>query len=278
MSGLERVWDRARRGAGSLGRAVDRRLQSLIRRPWLERPGTPIRPAEVSEQLRRALLADRNVLEDAYYVKTVPNDFLVELNPAQYESYYRPLQNQITQQWAQQLLEEASLTNQRQGRQEYHFAGPVQVRLRPAPDVAAGRVRIACWIRPASEAEVGPAAAAYLELLPGGRRWLLRNGVTTVGRDEGCDVLLDMPRFQEQPLISGQHAYIVGEGRLYRLFDGAPGGQASRNGTYVNGRSVAPGGQVLQDGDLIVLAAVDPNNPRPDRPGVAAFLFSAGPG
>src|SRR5713226_6260268 len=147
MSGLERVWDRARRGAGGLVQAVDRRLQSLIRRPWLERPGAPIRPAEVGDQLRRAMLTDRNVLEDAHYVKTVPNDFLVELNPAQYDSYYRPLHQQIVEQWAQLLLEEVSLTNQRQGRREYRFAGPMKIRVQPASDVRVGRVRIGCWIR-----------------------------------------------------------------------------------------------------------------------------------
>ncbi len=275
MNGLGRVWERARRGAGGLVQAVDRRLQSFIRRPWLELPGAPLRPAEVGDQLRRAMLADRNVLEDAHYVKTVPNDFLVELNPAQYESHFRPLHQQIVEQWTQLLLEEVSLTNQRQGRREYRFAGPVRIRVQPAADVRAGRGRLGCWVRPTSAAQPAPAGLAHVELLPGGRQWGLREGLTTIGRDEGCDIWLDMPRFQEQPLISGQHAYIVGQGQLYRLFDGKPGGPASRNGTYVNGRPVAAGGQALKDGDLIVLAAVDPNNPRPDRPGVAAFLFSA---
>jgi len=276
MSGLGRAWDYARRGAGGLAKAVDRRLQSIIRRPWLEWPGAPIRPAEVGDQLRRAMLDDRNMLEDAHYVKTVPNDFLVELNPAQYDAYFRPLEQQIIEQWSQRLLDEVSLTNQRQGRREFRFVGPVQIRVQPAPDIVAGRVRIGCWVKPTSNAQSGPASLAYLELLPGGRQWPLRNGITTIGRDEGCDILLDMPRFQEQPLISGQHAHIIGQGQLYRLFDGAPGGQASRNGTYVNSRPVALGGQTLKDGDLIVLAAADRNNPRPDRPGVAAFLFSAG--
>src|SRR5262245_63691996 len=98
MSGLERMVERAWRGAGNLASAVDHRLQSLIRRPWLERPGAPLRPAEVGQQLQRAMLAGRNVLEDAFFAKTVPNDFLVELNAAEYDRYYRPLQNQLIQQ------------------------------------------------------------------------------------------------------------------------------------------------------------------------------------
>jgi pSer/pThr/pTyr-binding forkhead associated (FHA) protein len=75
--------------------------------------------------------------------------------------------------------------------------------------------------------------------------------------------------------VSGQHAYIRGErDGQHRLFDGSPAGKPSANGTYVNYQPVPPGGTLLQDGDLLILAAQERNNPRAGVPGTAAFIYS----
>jgi pSer/pThr/pTyr-binding forkhead associated (FHA) protein len=75
--------------------------------------------------------------------------------------------------------------------------------------------------------------------------------------------------------VSGQHAYLHCLPRAYRLFDGAPNGLPSINGTFVNGRPVPPGGHLLQDGDILILAAVRPQAPSLDTPGVAGLRFRA---
>jgi hypothetical protein len=41
----------------------------------------------------------------------------------------------------------------------------------------------------------------------------------------------------------------------------------------VNGHRVPSHGRQLRDGDLIVLAALDPDDPSPDVPGAAALHF-----
>ncbi len=244
-------------------------LQSLVRLPgsW----SGPVRPADVSRRLVAAMLARENVLEDAHYTKVVPNAFWVQIDPATYERYYRPIEHSLQEQWQRDLLDSLIATNQRQGRREFQLRGPVTVHLEASPAARPGEVHIRCQVIVAPEAEIEERAG--LELLPGGRQWVLREGLTTIGRDEGCDICLDLARFQEKPLVSGQHAYVRGANGRYRLFDGTPDGRASRNGTYVNGQPVSGEGTPLKEGDVIVLAALSPAQPRADLPGAAAFLF-----
>jgi hypothetical protein len=126
---------------------------------------------------------------------------------------------------------------------------------------------------PTTPAADGSVSAAYLELVPTGQRWTLYPGVNTIGRSEACQIYLAMPVVQEKRLVSGQHAYIVMERGLCMLFDGAPDGRPSANGTFVNLRRVPVGGYRLQNGDAIVLAAADPLFPRSDTPGVVTFYY-----
>jgi pSer/pThr/pTyr-binding forkhead associated (FHA) protein len=114
---------------------------------------------------------------------------------------------------------------------------------------------------------------ACLEVFPVGRRWQLHRGIVTMGRDPACNISLDSPEIKERRLISAQHAYIQCEDQRYTLHDGSPSGRASTNGTYLNSKPVPPGGLPLKDGDLILLAAVNPAEPRMDTPGVATLRF-----
>ena len=45
------------------------------------------------------------------------------------------------------------------------------------------------------------------------------------------------------------------------------------NGTFVNERRIGPEGWRLRDGDVIILAALDPDRPRTDTPGVVTLIF-----
>ena len=73
-------------------------------------------------------------------------------------------------------------------------------------------------------------------------RWMLAGPITTLGRWEGCEVVLPDPE------VSRKHAQIRHEGGRYVLVD-----LGSKNGTQVNGRRVERA-FVLTDGDEMVIA------------------------
>ena len=237
----------------------------------------PLRPADIGLALCEVMLARENLLEDAEYHKIAPNYFVVEAAPDHYARAYAPLAAALCQQWRERLLDHLTTANSRQGRREYRFAGPVAVDLVPAPDLEPGQVRLRSRLQP--DAPIEPPAPsplpACLELLPTGQAWRLRTGLVTLGRDQSCDMAFEQPRVQELRLVSSQHAHLHCGPDTYRLFDGTPQGQPSVNGTYVNGRPVPPAGHLLQDGDVIILAAVHRDLPLADTPGVAVLRFRA---
>ena len=245
------------------------------RRPLVARRRKPIQPADVSRQLQKAMFADENLLEDVNYGLVVANDYLVELNGDHYNRHYRPIEQQVTDQWRDRLLDGLNTANSRHGTKKYHFGGRVRVQIRPATDLAANEVRIRCQVDPDAAALRPAALTACLEQLPDGRRWMLHEGMVTIGRDEACDVYLDLPLIQQRRRVSGRHATIRCENGRCTLYDGVPGGNPSVNGSFVNGRRVPPAGIELHDGDLIVLAALDPARPMPDTPGAAGLIFRA---
>src|SRR5688572_8412414 len=85
-------------------------------------------------------------------------------------------------------------------------------------------------------------------------RWELRQDTLVIGREAPADFVLPLPR------ISRQHARLTRRDNIYYVAD-----LGSRNGTFVNGRSVGEAPKRLADGDEIVLAGViifrfhDPN-------------------
>lgn len=298
-----------RPGVPGLDRLSELGLPDLSRLPWLNQP---VRPADVGGVLRDVMLSRENMLEDVNYLKVVPNRFIVEVSQANFARQFRPIEGQILQQWRERLLEELVTANNRRGRKEFRMGGRLRLEVRPAADLRDNEARILSRIepdgppqhgspaarvvpaaqvapppqaRPRSAAPYRPApatrpkqpagalAGAFLELVPTGQRWALYEGINTIGRSETCQVYLDMPLVQEKRLVSGQHAYIRIEGGVCMLYDGSPDGRPSANGTYVNLRRVPPAGYRLQNGDAIVLAAIDPLYPRSDTPGVATFYF-----
>ena len=235
-----------------------------------------LRPAEVGALLCDVMLARDNWLEDAQYQKIVPNQFVVELSPENYTRNYAPLEKEVCEQWRERLLNNLTTANSRQGRLEYRFAGQVSVAVRRAADLERDALRIRSRLRPdAPDETVTGLLPACLELLSGGQSWDLRAGIVTLGREPGCDIFFDNPRVQELRLISGQHAYLHCLPGSYRLFDGTPQGLPSINGTFVNGYPVVSAGQLLSDGDILILAAVRRDAPSAETPGVVALRFRA---
>lgn len=239
----------------------------------------PIRPADLSRKLRDIMLARNNLIEDADYHKVVPNQFLIEINQENYSTNYQPIQRRVISQWQEKLLEDLEKANSRQGRKEYTFAGRVEIQIRPGTDLAPNQARIyyqVGWKSQAAGSQVLPPEqllTACVELVPNGKRWRLHRGIMTIGREPGNDVLLEGVEIQERRLISAQHAFITCDEAKFLLHDGSPSGRPSTNGTFVNSVRVERQGTLLKNGDLILLAAIRPDEPRMDTPGVAVLRF-----
>ena len=86
-------------------------------------------------------------------------------------------------------------------------------------------------------------ATPFLRAEDGGEVFPLRDDVTTVGRGRGVDIRLD------DPSVSRLHAELVRRGPYVYVVDLG----LSRNGTRVNGRSVAR--RVLDEGDVLSFGA-----------------------
>lgn len=243
-------------------------------KPKLKLFSAPLRPADIVASLCEITTTRQNLVEDVNYRKTVPNHFVVELAEENYQRNYRQIENQVCQQWRERLLTHLTNTNSRQGRQEYRFAGPVLVELRPASDLTADQARIYFRLEANSLQPPGPKIlSACLETTKGDRRWPLREGIMTLGREAFSDIVLDLPLVQEKKLVSGQHAYLRCLNGEYRLFDGTPRGQASTNGTFVNALRVPAPGILLKSGDILVLASLNPTTPILDTPGIVVLRF-----
>lgn len=241
----------------------------------------PIRPPQITKKLKNAMLAPENSLEDVHHRKIVPNLYVVELNQHNYKRYYQPIESELREQWQKKLKEHLSTTNSRLRRNEYVCLGAIKVQLKPVNDLPENQANIICEIVKRDEAvgasQIGQLSqalpSACLELKTNGRQWPLHDGIVTIGRDEECNIYMDMPIVQEKCLISGQHAYIRYTNNSFHLFDGSRQRRPSTNGTFVNCQRILQDGHRLQDGDTIILAALDPNNPLPDTPGVVELLF-----
>ncbi len=84
-----------------------------------------------------------------------------------------------------------------------------------------------------------PALLVWMEGEEIKARWTLAGPVTTIGRWEGNDIVVD------DRWVSRTHAQIRREGERYILED-----RGSKNGTFVNGRRIT-GPTALTDGDVV---------------------------
>ncbi|MFV9568215.1 FHA domain-containing protein [Thermoanaerobacter mathranii] len=86
--------------------------------------------------------------------------------------------------------------------------------------------------------------AAKLSFLNGERTFNLFE-VTTIGRSEGCDIVI------ESPYVSARHAIIRKRGRRFYIQD-----LNSTNGTFINGKRVK-GIAKIKNNDVITLGDVE---------------------
>ncbi len=277
---------------------LDERWHVKMLQPRLPWGARALLPADVGNELCTVMLNRENLLEDVHYQKVAPNRFIVEVSAENYTRSFHPLESRILQQWQIKLLEHLSTANSRLGRKEYVLSGKVEIQIRPSNELKDTQTRIYSQIQPDQFepsvqkpkrgremnkplGTVPPAQPlvqplqACLEMLPGRQRQPIYPGMMTLGRQDTCDIFLNQPEVQERRLISGQHAYLHSSAEQVILFDGAPNGRPSLNGTYVNQQRVGSTGVVLKDGDIITLAALNPTDVRTDTPGVVSFRFRA---
>ncbi|GAA6525913.1 DUF3662 and FHA domain-containing protein [Intrasporangium sp. DVR] len=223
-----------------------------------------VQPVEIASAIRRAM-DDRAALL-GHGRAMVPNLYTIELSPTDYERL-----GDYEDELSDDLVAAAQEHADSQG---YQPGGPLEVVLIEGEGLETGvfRVRPATAKRPGSDlptpahaghvaprhqtpdgtvveeqpahrpARVNPSARPWLDI--GGDRYPLLGSLTTLGRDESADIVLD------DPGVSRRHSEIRvttdGPHLVTSIRD-----LNSTNGTFVNGERITS--QRLEDGDRLTL-------------------------
>jgi len=203
--------------------SLERRLERMVEGVFRSSRAA-IRPIELGRRLVREMDDQRSV--DVKGRRVVPNDFVIELSPRDYESF-----DDIMDVLRAELVEAAREYAREEG---YHFMGPVRVELEQRPELRAGRFEVVAQLRQAA----GGVGGGSL-VLPSGQRISLGDRPVTVGRLSECTIPLSDHN------VSRRHAEIRPGRGAYVVVD-----LGSTNGTMVNGTRIT-GEQRLGDGDIL---------------------------
>lgn len=250
----------------------ERRLDHLVNGAFARAFKADVQPVEIASALQREC-DDRAAIVAAGRTM-VPNRFIVELGPRDYErlaTYAEPLGAEL-----------AGMVSEHAREQHYSFVGPVAVRFAEVADLDTGLFRVRALAEqgpqpapqqvapsrrsddlddpfPTRTADLsssgtgGPTTPSWLEV--GGERHLLTSPVTTLGRGSEADVRI------EDLGVSRRHCEIR-PGRA-----GRDGGDlvivdlGSTNGTVIDGQRVNRA--VLRDGARIILGGTEIRYRRP---------------
>jgi hypothetical protein len=214
----------------------ERKLEGLVQGAFTRAFGGWVEPVEVAAALTREA-EDKKAIVAAGRV-LVPNTYVVELGPSDADrlrEYDEPLRHELGS-----MVEEAAKEH------GWSFVGPVEVRFEETEDLQTGafRIRSAAVAGQAPAAEPLPADAPTRPTLEGAHGTHHLGEQATVGRAEGCDVVLT------DTGVSRRHAELITteSGTLLRDL-------GSTNGSYVNGVRVAE--QALRDGDRLTFGTTD---------------------
>jgi hypothetical protein len=217
----------------------ERRLETLVEGAFAKAFRSSVQPVEIAGALQRET-ADRAVIV-AQGRTLVPNDFVVELGPTDYDRL---------EQYSDTLGEEfAGMVRDHAAEEHYTFVGPVTVHFERADDVDTGRFRVRSdVVRGAMAAGPAPTGAAAerspaLVMAAGTPRetpYRLVGERTVIGRAEDCDLRL------ADPGASRHHAEVLRGGAWVTVKD-----LGSTNGTLVNSERVDSAD--LDDGDQVVI-------------------------
>jgi hypothetical protein len=215
----------------------ENKLEELISSAFARTFRSAVQPVEISSALNREIDNGAQILSRDR--RLVPNDFHVELSPADHQRLAE-LGDSLPGELANMLRDHAAS-------QSYVFTGPVSVRLESAEDLTTGRFRV----RSKSVSSVSSAGGAATEtavrrasasLVVNGDSLPLSTPGIIVGRGNDADLRVD------DPGVSRKHLEI-------RVTDSPNGPRlsahdlGSTNGVLVNGSRIES--QALRDGDTV---------------------------
>ncbi len=204
----------------------ERRIERMVEGAFGKAFRSGLQPVEVARRLLREMDANRTL---GVRGTVVPNDFTVVLcteDALRFDDYADVLESELENEARDHARAE-----------DFHFIGPVKVRLVEDPDLRKGDLEIDAVRK---EGEGGRLGAL---VLTDGQRLPLGDAIFSMGRLPECDLKID------DALASRRHCEIRPEPDGYRIVD-----LGSLNGTTVNGAKIKD--QMLVDGDLIGVAAV----------------------
>jgi len=163
----------------------EQRLEQLVSGAFAKAFRSAVQPVEISAALQRE--CDNNAQILSRQRRMVPNDFHVELSPADLDRL-SPYDSALVSELTSQLQEYAE-------KQSYVFSGPVTIGFEPADDLTIGRFRVrsqahASVVSNATHTQVRR-ARAYLEV--NGTRHPLQPPGLVVGRGTEADLRINDP-------------------------------------------------------------------------------------
>lgn len=232
----------------------ERRLENMVQGAFTRAFRSDVQPVEIAAAIQREL--DNNAQIVSRERSLVPNDFVVELGPSDYdrlEAYTQTLSGELVE-----------LAREHADLQHYAFTGPVRVAFERQADLGTGQFRIRSSVlagidRGSSYAPTNTTerqAAAYL-LINGTQHPVVAPGIV-LGRGSECDIRID------DPGVSRRHVEV-------RVYQQGPQSQlvavdlGSTNGTVIDGARVAQA--PITEGSRIVLGStvVDVHRRSPGR-------------
>jgi hypothetical protein len=215
----------------------EQRLEHMVTGAFARTFRSAVQPVEIAAALQREVDNAAQILSRDR--RLAPNDFTVDLSPADYErlsAFGQTLSNEL-----------AAMLHQHAQEQGYMFAGPLALTFRQADDLTTGRFRVRSsasaqvTANPTAATDAGRDSGVRVDI--NGTVHVLRSSGMVVGRGTGVDVRID------DPGVSRRHA----EFRYQAGPDDHPTVSVldlgSTNGTAVNGQRVQHA--ELRPGDVI---------------------------
>lgn len=202
-------------------KGFERRLEHAVEGMFSRVFKSGVRPIEIGRRLTREMDDRRSV--DVRGRVVAPNSFTVHISVDDHDSFV-----DIADTLCRELCDAAREHARDEG---YAFLGPVEAELVVDPEQRTGTFAVDARMR---EGPGGTGAGSLM--LPTGERYVLREGIVSVGRLPECDITV------VDPNVSRRHAEIQSRGDGFVVVD-----LGSTNGTRVNGVRVSE--RELRDGD-----------------------------
>ncbi|MDY2941059.1 MAG: DUF3662 and FHA domain-containing protein [Varibaculum sp.] len=192
-----------------------------------------VKAVDIATAMRETM--DENINELADGSALAPNEFDVYLAPADLDAVENSNSQALTSELAEQLTDHATELN-------YAFVGPIAIRFNSDPGRSVGTLKVDCSTKRGAAAPVTTAEASPEHPIIDieGRRWMLTEPVTVIGRGSGSDIIVNDTGISRRHL----ELRITPTGIIATDL-------GSTNGTYVEGHRVDAA--TLLDGNEITI-------------------------